>query len=79
MEPRLKTKNRKTWRTNFFPTMTGTQRVEPGIARVQARTRWHFAFAGMLSCAPIANPSNSAQVGGTPYHSPNLGRGSMSK
>jgi len=39
MEPRLKTKNRKTWRTNFFPTMTGTQRVEPGIARVQARTR----------------------------------------
>ena len=26
----------------------------------------------MLSCAPIANPPNSAQLGGTPYHSPNL-------
>jgi len=24
----------------------------------------------MLSCAPIANPPNSGQLGGTPYHSP---------
>ena len=38
--------------------------------------RWVFAFA--LCChsnttrAPIANPPNSAQLGGIPYHSPKL-------
>jgi len=41
--------------------------TEIGIERVQACTRWHFAFA--LCChsnatrAPIANPPNSAQLG----------------
>jgi len=41
--------------------------------RVSTSTRWHFAFA--LCChsketrAPIAKPPNSAQLGGTPYHS----------
>jgi len=49
--------------------------IQPGIERVQS-TRWHFAFA--LCChskatrAPIANPPNSAQLGGTLYHSPKL-------
>ena len=32
-------------------------------------TRWRFAFGAMLSCAPIANPPNSAQLGSTSYHS----------
>ena len=42
--------------------------------RASTSTRWHFVFA--LCChsnetsAPIANPPNSAQLGGTPYHSP---------
>jgi len=31
-----------------------------------------------LSCAPIANPPNSAQLGGIPYHSPNLHPGPSS-
>jgi len=53
-----------------------------GIQRVQACTRWHFAFA--LRChsnatrAPIANPPNSAQLGGIPYHSPKLHLGPCS-
>jgi len=40
--------------------------------RASTSTRWHFAFR--LCChsnethAPIANWSNSAQLGGTPYH-----------
>ena len=46
--------------------------TKPGIERVRACTRGHFAFAAMLSCAPIANPPNSAQVAGTPYHSSKL-------
>jgi len=39
--------------------------------RASTSTRWHFAFA--LCChsnetrAPIANPPNRAQLGGTPY------------
>jgi len=41
--------------------------------RASTSTRWHFPFA--LCChsnatrAPIANPPNSAQLGGNPYHS----------
>jgi len=43
-------------------------------------TRWHFAFSLHACChstetrarAPTANPPNSAQLEGTPYHSPNL-------
>jgi len=44
--------------------------------RAGTSTRWHFAFA--LYChsnatrAPIGNPPNTAQLGGTPYHSPKL-------
>jgi len=39
---------------------------KPGIERVQA-------LADISrSRAPIANPPNSAQLGGTPYHSPKL-------
>jgi len=37
-------------------------------------TRWHFAFAlcchSNATCAPIANPPNTAQLGGILYHSP---------
>jgi len=42
--------------------------------RASTSTHWHFAF--MLCChsnethAPIANPPNSAQLRGTPYHPP---------
>jgi len=42
--------------------------------RASTSTRWHFAST--LCChsiairAPIADPPNSAQLGGTPYHSP---------
>jgi len=39
-------------------------------------TRLHFAFAlcdhSNATCAPIANWTNSAQLGGIPYHSPKL-------
>jgi len=43
---------------------------KPGIQRVQAladisRSRY-IVIATKLSCAPIANPSNSAQLVGTP-------------
>jgi len=42
--------------------------------RASTSTRWHFAFAlcchGNETRAPIANPPNSAQLGGTSYHSP---------
>ena len=47
--------------------------------RRSTSTRWHFAFG--LCChsnetqASIANPPNSAQLGGTPYHSPKLHQG----
>ena len=53
------------------------QQVDRGIE--QACTRCHFAFA--LCChsnatrAPIANPPNSAQLGGIPYHCPKLHAG----
>ena len=46
--------------------------------RASTSTRWHFAFG--LCChsnetrAPIANPPNSAQLEGTPYHSLKLYR-----
>jgi len=49
---------------------------------VSTSTRWHFAFA--LCChsnathAPIANPPNSAQLRGIPYHSPKLHLGPCS-
>jgi len=44
-------------------------------------THWHFTFSSIsiyVCChsnetrAPIANPANSAQLEGTPYHSPKL-------
>jgi len=45
----------------------------PLVTHARTSTRWHFVFA--LCChsnatrAPIANPPNSAQLGGIPYHS----------
>jgi len=50
--------------------------------RASTSTRWHFAFG--LHChsnktrAPIANLPKSAQLGGTPYHSPKLHLGPCS-
>ena len=47
--------------------------IQPGIERVQALAD---ISRSVLSCdsnethAPIANPPNSSQLGGTPYHSP---------
>jgi len=57
------------------------QPLQPGIERVQT-----FADISCpaLCChsnetsAPIANPTNSAQLGGTPYHSPKLHMGPCS-
>jgi len=52
------------------------------IEGIQACTRWNFAFA--LCChsnatrTPIVNPPNNAQLGGIPYHSPNLHAGPCS-
>jgi len=44
--------------------------------RASTSTHWHFALAPCCHSnetrAPIANPPNSAQLGGTPYHSPKL-------
>jgi len=53
-----------------------------GLNYSSLNTRWHFAFA--LCChsnetrSPIANSPNSAQLGGTPYHSPKLDPGPCS-
>ena len=59
-----------------------TTRLKPGIQRVQALA---YISRSVLCCrsnettrAPIANPPNSAQLEGTPYHSPKLHRGSCS-
>jgi len=55
--------------------------IQPGIERVQALAD---ISRSVLSChsnethAPIANPPNSAQLGGTPYHSPKLHPGPCS-
>jgi len=54
---------------------TGWLQIEPGIERVQALTDISHSA---LCChsnethAPIANPPNSAQLEGTPYHSAKL-------
>jgi len=48
--------------------------AEPGIERVQALSdisrSGYVVIATKPNCAPIANPPNSAQLEGTPYHSP---------
>jgi len=47
----------------------------PGIERVQALAdilRSALCCHSNETCAPIAKPPNSAQLEGTPYHSPNL-------
>jgi len=50
--------------------------------RASTSTRRHFAFAlcshSIDTRAPIANLPNSAQLGGTPYHSPKLHPGPYS-
>ena len=56
----------------YFETLTANMKL--GIERVQAHTRYNFAFTlcchSNATCAPIENPPNSAQLGGIPYHSP---------
>ena len=55
--------------------------LQSGIEQVQALTDIsHSALCCNINetHAPIANPSNSAQLGGTPYHSPKLHPGPCS-
>ena len=60
----------------FTPSRRDQRETTMGTERVQARTRRHFAFA--LRCrsnatrAPTANPIDSAQLAGIPYHSSKL-------
>ena len=52
-------------------------RSEPGIKRVQALadiSRSALYCYNNKTSAPIANPPNSAQLGGIPYHSPSYVR-----
>ena len=62
-------------------TLTGDNNIKLYLQSASTSTRWHFAF-GLLSqqwkSAPIANPPNSAQLGGNPYHSPKLHLGHCS-
>jgi len=56
-------------------------KVKPGIERVQALADIsHSALCchSNETCSPIANPPNSAQLVGTPYHFPNLHPGPFS-
>jgi len=60
------------------PTRTSTSGTRH---RVSTSTHWHVVF---LLCwhsnetrAPIGNPPNSAQLEGTPYHSPRVTSGSV--
>jgi len=63
--------------TPFTDYLSASKLTKLGIERVQACTRYHFAFA--LCChsnatrSSIANPPNSVQLQGHPYHSPHPG------
>jgi len=54
-----------------------TETTKPGTERVQALADISRS-PYMLSCAPIANPPNNAQLGGTPYRYPKLHPGPCS-
>jgi len=54
---------------------TSVTQLQPGIGRGQALadiSRSALCCHTIETRAPIANPPNSAQLGGTPYHSPEL-------
>jgi len=76
---------RLSWQVSFCrcgptqPRVAAEMKASWTSHKASTSTCWCFAFGAMFSYshsnethAPIANPPNSAQLEGTPYHSPEL-------